>query len=118
VPSSKTVLVVEDDKDLRTAIASSIEELGVDVSEARDGEEALEILERGLRPGAILLDMWMPRLDGSGFLAAVRASPDLAHVPVITMTGGPDPDPEPAFISRVRKAFDVDELASILVSLC
>jgi CheY-like chemotaxis protein len=117
--ASKTVLVVEDDPDLREAVAASIADLGVAVVLARDGLEGLDRLTDGSPPpDAILLDMRMPRLDGPGFLAALRREPQLAHIPVITMTGGDAPAPEPPVASRLHKPFDIDELARILVSLC
>ncbi len=116
---SKTILVIEDDPDLREAVASSIADLGVAVVQACDGVDALERLAEAKRPpDAILLDMRMPRLDGPGFLAALRGEAHLAHIPVITMTGGCDPVPEPPIASRLHKPFDVEELARILVSLC
>ncbi len=112
------VLVVEDDDDLRDAVAACLARLGVEVDQARDGVEGLERLAQGgSLPGAILLDMIMPRLGGDGFLKALRAQPDLANIPVITMTGGQGPS-DPRIASRLTKPFDVEELARILVSLC
>ncbi len=117
--NSRKVLVVDDDADLRDAVGICIAALGVDVVEARDGEEALERLRDGTAlPSAILLDMLMPRLDGRRLLAELRAEPRLAGIPVITMTGGADPPAEPPVASRLHKPFDVEELARILVSLC
>ncbi len=119
VPLRSKILVVEDDDDLREAVAASIAELDVDVEQARDGLEGLERLADGASPpSAILLDMRMPRLDGAGFLAAMRSQPHLAHIPVITMTGGQAPAPDPLIASRLNKPFDIEELARILVSLC
>jgi two-component system chemotaxis response regulator CheY len=115
----KSILLVEDDADLREAIATSIVDLGVAVQQACDGVEGLECLASGPPPSAILLDLWMPRLDGRGFLAAVRAEPAFAHIPVVTMTGGPDSIPQGEDVaSRLHKPFDIQELAQILVSLC
>jgi len=113
------ILVVEDDDDLREQVATCIEEMGVAVDRARDGMEGFERLAAcNSLPGAILLDMRMPRLDGAGFLKALRAKPDLAHIPVITMTGGDLPLQEAPVASQLSKPFDVEELARILVSLC
>jgi CheY-like chemotaxis protein len=111
------VLVVEDDDELRQALAATLARLGVEVDEARDGVEGLERLSGGPLPGAILLDLIMPRLGGEGFLVAVRSQPRLAAIPVITITGGP-PHADPRVASHLTKPFDVDELSRILASLC
>lgn len=112
------ILVVEDDDDLREAVASSLARLGVDVDQARDGLEGLaHLAEDRAPPSAILLDLIMPRLGGEGFLEALRAEPRLASIPVITMSGGPH-RADPRVASRLTKPFDIEELARILVSLC
>ena len=118
MPLRSKILVVEDDDDLREAVAASIAQFDVDVEQARDGLEGLERLANASPPSAILLDMRMPRLDGAGFLAAMRSQPHLANIPVITMTGGQAPAPDPLIASRLNKPFDIEELARILVSLC
>lgn len=110
--------MVEDDAELREAVVLRLEELGVEVVPACDGVEGLERLAEGPLPGAILLDMRMPRLDGQGFLDALRGDRRTAHIPVITMTGGPDPAPDPRVEARLHKPFDVEDLARILASLC
>jgi CheY-like chemotaxis protein len=110
--------VVEDDGELRKEIAAFMTDLGVEVLQARDGLEGLEQLAKRPLPAAILLDMWMPCLDGTGFLAAVRDAPHLAEIPIVTMTGGPDPTSRGTLASRLHKPFDVEELARIMVSLC
>ena len=116
LPSAKRILVVDDDRDLRQEIAAIISDLGVEVMQAGDGIEGLERLAAGPLPSAILLDMRMPRLDGRGFLAALRDAPALSDIPVVTMTGGPD-HCEGEVASRLQKPFDLEELAHILVSL-
>jgi two-component system, chemotaxis family, chemotaxis protein CheY len=116
---TRKILVVDDDADLRQAVASCVADLGVEVVEASDGREGLERLGDGTPlPGAILLDLVMPRLDGRGFLEAVRREPQLAAIPVITMTGSGDALAGPPITGRLEKPFDVEELARILVSLC
>ncbi|HYN87053.1 MAG TPA: response regulator [Ardenticatenaceae bacterium] len=63
---TKTVLVVEDDADVRGALAALMEFEGYDVVTAGDGIEALEQFGRQV-PSLILLDMTMPRMDGITF---------------------------------------------------
>lgn len=58
----------------------------------RDGEEAMEFLERrrkfarAPRPDLILLDLGLPKKDGREVLAEIKAAPDLLHIPVVVMT--------------------------------
>ncbi len=77
------VLVVEDEHDLRHLIAQWLETRNYQVSEAADGVDAVELLEAGLAPDVILLDLTMPRMDGREFLEWLRASPKHRHRHVI-----------------------------------
>jgi CheY-like chemotaxis protein len=77
------VLVVEDEDDLRELIARWLETKHYQVSEAADGRDAVELLEAGLEPDVILLDLTMPRMDGRQFLEWLRASPKHSHLKVI-----------------------------------
>lgn len=61
------------------------------VLEAADGEEALAVVERE-RPAIIFCDMFMPRLDGVGFLERLRADPEFANLPVIAISSAKDRD--------------------------
>jgi len=66
-----SILFVEDDPFLRETIRLSLEEHGVDVQEASDGEEAIDAIERGL-PHLLLLDLLMPKKDGYAVLSHIR----------------------------------------------
>lgn len=116
--AAKRVLVVEDDREIREAIAGCLEDLGVEAIRARDGVEGLERLADGPAPHAILLDLCMPRLDGHGFLARMRANPCFAEIPVISMTAATYSAAPHETSAHLQKPFDFDELAQILVSLC
>ena len=115
--AAKRVLVVEDDLEIREAIAGCLEELGVEAVRARDGLEGLERLADGPAPQAILLDLCMPRLDGHGFLARMRQNPAFAEIPVISMTAATHMA-MPEASAHLAKPFDFGELAQILASLC
>ncbi|HVT08740.1 MAG TPA: response regulator [Polyangia bacterium] len=81
-----TVLVIEDDSDVRNALAELLSTEGYDVSLTADGGEALEKLRGGLRPSVILLDLMMPNVDGWDFRRAQLDDPSLAAIPVILLT--------------------------------
>jgi CheY-like chemotaxis protein len=115
---AKRVLIVEDDETIREAIALSLEQLGVEPIQAGDGIEGLARLADGPPPQAILLDLCMPRLDGRGFLAAMRQDPALADIPVVSMTAATQAAAPAGTEGHLTKPFEFDELARILASLC
>jgi PAS domain S-box-containing protein len=82
----QTVLVADDDDDLRKVITRELERLGHRTVEAADGRQAIErVYEQPV--DLILLDVRMPRMDGIVTLEALRASPHTRDIPVILMTG-------------------------------
>ena len=70
-PSAERVLVVEDDPATRIGLTELVRAWGYAADSARDGEEALEKVT-AFRPGVVLTDLVMPRLDGHGLLKALR----------------------------------------------
>ena len=80
------VLVVEDDADLRAALVESLENDGMTVALARDGQDALDWLRGGLRPAVVLLDLLMPGIDGVGFRER-QLREEFSDIPVVVMTG-------------------------------
>jgi CheY-like chemotaxis protein len=118
--TAKRILVVEDDADLRRAVAARIHSLGADAVVARTSGEGLLHLGQGPLPSAILLDLRLARVDGAGFLRALRDDANLARIPVITMTNGveaPAALPDGGPTTHLSAPVDVEELARILVSL-
>src|SRR5947209_9041421 len=85
-PTSKSVLVIEDDLILQGAMKMVLEWEGYQVSCAADGQEALDRLRRGNPPDLILLDWMLPVLDGGRFLEEQRQDPALAAIPVVSVT--------------------------------
>jgi len=66
----KQILIVEDDADLNDAYEMILSSSGYKVATARNGEEALKLLEEGDEPRVIFLDLRMPVMDGIAFLKA------------------------------------------------
>ena len=83
--AASSALLVEDDLATREMMARTLAKDGWEVSEASNGQEALDILA-DLHPQLILLDLMMPVLDGFEFLTALRARPECQHIPVIVVT--------------------------------
>jgi DNA-binding response OmpR family regulator len=86
----KTVLVVDDDRDIRDVLTDALEAEGYTVVTAADGQEALDWLRsRVAKPCVILLDLMMPRLDGIQFRTEVLNDPELACLPVVVLSADP-----------------------------
>jgi signal transduction histidine kinase/DNA-binding response OmpR family regulator len=79
------VLVVEDDAGTREVIRRTLTGGGLSVVEARDGDEALRLLEN-VSPAVITLDVMMPGKDGWAVLSRLKASPDHREIPVVMAT--------------------------------
>ena len=82
-----TILVVDDEPDIRLFVRFTLNIDGHEVVEARDGAEALEIVGRH-RPDLIVLDVMMPELSGWDTLARLKADPDprVQEIPVVMLT--------------------------------
>jgi len=87
-----SILVVEDDPDVRKGLSLALSIRGFSVTEAQDGAEALAAVA-SQTPHLILLDLMMPRLDGWTVIRKLKENPQTASIPVIVLTGKPV-DPE------------------------
>ena len=86
-----SILVVDDDPDIRQLVAELLRLSGYDSVTAASGVEAIERLALEPRPTLVLLDVQMPVLDGWDTLRAIRAQPHLDDLPVVlcTVKSGP-----------------------------
>jgi len=91
-PASK-VLLVDDEDSLRKVMRDLLERDGYIVTEARDGVQALDQVDR-VGPDIIVLDLNLPGLDGYGVLSHLRSRPATANIPVIVLTAKGDEDNE------------------------
>jgi CheY-like chemotaxis protein len=112
-----TVLVVDDDGDIRISIAELLEENGYQVVMAADGQQAFDYLAASPPPACVVLDLWMPVMDGSTLAAEVMGG-RLPIVPIVIVTAAnanfayPVP---PRYV--LRKPFDVDRLLMLIAEL-
>ncbi|KYG08737.1 hypothetical protein BE21_21920 [Sorangium cellulosum] len=83
---SKSVLIIDDDVDLATTLAEALCDLGYEATPFFSGREALERLHDGARPGVILLDLMMPKMNGWKVCDELCAVPGLEDIPVVIMT--------------------------------
>jgi type II secretory ATPase GspE/PulE/Tfp pilus assembly ATPase PilB-like protein/ActR/RegA family two-component response regulator len=88
------ILVVDDDEDARLMIVGLLEDEGYEVHQAPDGAAAVDILKEDPHFSLIMLDLFMPKMDGREVLQWVRGSVDTAAVPVLIRTGMEGEDSE------------------------
>ena len=81
----RTILICDDQASLRELVRGVLEIGPYDLHEARDGQEAVEAVER-LQPDLILLDLMMPVMNGLEVLERVRAMEGGAEIPVVVLT--------------------------------
>jgi CheY-like chemotaxis protein len=89
--SGASILVVEDNEDVREALIKILEINGYSAAPAGNGREALEYLKASALPKVIILDLQMPEMDGWQFRAAQKKDARLASVPVIVSTAFSEP---------------------------
>jgi chemosensory pili system protein ChpA (sensor histidine kinase/response regulator) len=81
------ILVVDDSLSMRHVLSMAVKKAGWTPVPARDGLEALDVLQRGTRPpDLVLLDIEMPRMDGFEFLSSVRSQKGLTELPIVMLT--------------------------------
>lgn len=111
-----SVLIVEDDEDIREVVASALEAEGFQVYQADTGMRALELLKDVPHPSLILADLMMPVMDGWELIKALSQDDRLATLPVVVISAL-DQD-EPHGFRRIKKPFDIDELVKIVAEIC
>jgi type II secretory ATPase GspE/PulE/Tfp pilus assembly ATPase PilB-like protein/ActR/RegA family two-component response regulator len=88
-----TVLLVEDEEQLRRVMKDLLEREGYTVAEARDGVQALDQVDR-FAPDVIILDLNLPGIDGYSVLTQIRSRPATRTIPVVVLTAKGDEDNE------------------------
>jgi CheY-like chemotaxis protein len=112
------VLVVEDDADFREGLVFWLESEGFVAIGAADGEEALGLLRRGLRPCLILLDLMMPVKSGLTFRAEQLDDPELAAIPTAVLSAVARELVLRGIVAALHKPVDVSMLRRIVSAHC
>jgi CheY-like chemotaxis protein len=113
VGTLRFVLIVDDDPDLLDVTSFVIENEGMAVKTARNGQEALGLLGSGRLPALVLLDLMMPVMNGWEFLAAVANDPVLRGVPVVVLTAAEHAQ-VPGALEVLSKPMDLKELLRVV----
>ena len=116
--SRSTVLLVEDDHDIRVSVRNLLEDEGYKVLTATNGRSALTLLERAdPKPSLILLDLMLPVMDGWTFAAELRLRPDLSKIPIMVVSAFTEPPPPPA-VAYLKKPIPQERLLQLVERYC
>jgi signal transduction histidine kinase len=113
--SGRSLLVIEDDSDIREALDGLLSMEGFRVTGCSNGREALEYLRMSPKPDLILLDLMMPVMDGWQFRVAQKDDPELATIPVLALSA--DSTAKAAAIDAeayLKKPVDYDTLIATI----
>ncbi len=110
---TKTILIVDDEEDIRVSVGQLFEMSGYTVITAKDGIDCLEKLERTI-PDLVILDIMMPRMNGWDVAARIKENPQWRDIPIVFLTAKGDEMSigmgNLAAVEYITKPFDVMQL--------
>jgi len=116
VPCLGVVVVVEDDEDTRELLKTVLQRRGYRVATAADGLDGLDVLRAADAVCFVLVDLFMPRMDGFGLLRAMVDDPKLSHFPICLSTSAPDAAPKG--VACLPKPIDLARLFAMIELHC
>jgi DNA-binding response OmpR family regulator len=121
--SGDTLLLIEDDADIRESLTDLLKDAGHLVFTAGDGTEALRMLDAGVipRPCLVLLDWLMKPMSGEQFLEIIQKSPEARDLQVLIVSAATDlhrAGSLPGVVGVLRKPFEIDELLDRVRTHC
>ena len=117
---SKSILVVDDTRSMRAMVASVLQGAGYEVEEAGDGVEALERV-RDRSPGLVILDLFMPGMDGAEFRRRQLADPQIAPIPVVVVSAAASLEERVAEMrtaGHLEKPIRLEDLLALVERFC
>ena len=124
IPSqaTKTILIIDDERGIRSALADLLEDEGYKVATVGSGREALDYLHHNPdSPSLILLDLLMPEMSGIEFRIHQQKEPRLAEIPVVVMSANlllAQATDVLGVAEYLQKPFDMDILMSAVIRHC
>jgi CheY-like chemotaxis protein len=113
--TDKTVMVIDDERDIRESLKDVLLDEGYQVLLAGNGREALSLLPEAPRPLVVILDIIMPVMSGGELYAAMQADPRLRDIPVVISTS--DPSRTPSGVPIMKKPINLGRLLAMIAAL-
>jgi CheY-like chemotaxis protein len=117
VRSTRRILLVEDNPDVRLFLSDLLTEAGYAVTTADDGQNAFELLEAGLQPRLMMVDLMLPRVSGWDLLKHAQEDPVLRYIPKVIITGVPRANVRAVADAVFTKPFDTREVLATVKAL-
>ena len=122
--AERSILVVEDDEDIRSALSELLRDEGFSVDSVANGRDAFQWLRHhGMRSAVVILDLMMPVMDGETFMTLVESDPAFDDLQVIlisasatTSYSGPRPGPNHRVVERISKPIAIPDLLAAIAS--
>lgn len=114
------ILVVEDDEGIRESVVDILEGEGFKVLAVKNGREALDTLESGIKPCWVLLDQFMPKMNGTECLIKIRENQDFQDLQITMLSAGANIQKEAMRfnVDFVKKPITIDKLISTAEKFC
>jgi CheY-like chemotaxis protein len=116
--SSRDILIVEDNFDIRSALVEVLNMEGHSTAEAINGAAALNYIHNNPRPAMVLLDMMMPVMNGRQFLDAFLKEPGNSKIPVIIISAIADRVDTTGAKECIGKPLDLNNLLDVVSKYC
>lgn len=113
-----SILIVEDDEDIRNALTDLLQDEGYHTEAAVNGKDALIKLGEIRTPCLVLLDMMMPIMNGRQFLDEVMKDSKLAPIPVLIVSAIADKTNIEGSIGFLKKPIDIDVVLNVVSQYC
>jgi CheY-like chemotaxis protein len=117
MPNTERILVVEDNRDAQEGLYTLLFREGYSVLTADNGQQALDLLERGIQPRLLILDLVLPKVTGADLLRHMQSDPALRHTRVIVITAMNPEDVHVVADAVLYKPVDVTTLLSRVADL-
>lgn len=120
-PHANSVLVIDDFDPTREAVVTLLQLNGLDAVGAQSGPDALDLVQAGMRPCVVLLDLRMPGMDGWETWERMKAVPDLADTPVVILSADVADDARASQVGIrefLRKPIHARDLMAAIAKYC
>ena len=116
--TSRNILLIEDDVDIRTILKEALEWEGYRVFTAANGQEGIDILPEIPAPSLILLDLMMPVMNGWEFADVLETHRAYSDIPIVTISAFSDPEKRIRASGFIKKPVDLDVLFALVRKHC